>query len=89
MPLFFARYASAPHKVLSNIRSMKQVFSTMEHRFHGESSGIDPLISYFFKVCFYFTRNRPELINIPSPQNNKTEIFLLNTAQGPDERNTR
>ena len=78
---YFARYASAPHKVLSNIRSMKQVFSTMEHHFHGESSGIDPLISYFSSPVFISQETGPELINIPSPQNNKTEIFLLNTAR--------
>ena len=77
----FARYASAPHKVLSNIRSMKKVFSTMEHHFHGESSGIDPLISYFSSPVFISQETGPELINIPSPQNNKTEIFLLNTAR--------
>ena len=77
----FERYAVAPHKILSNIVAMKEIFSTMESHFHGESSGIDPLISYFSSPVFISQKTGPELINIPSPQTKNTEIFLLNTAR--------
>ena len=67
----FDRYAAAPHKILSNIVAMKEIFSTMESHFHGESSGIDPLISYFSSPVFISQKTGPELINIPSPQTKK------------------
>ena len=81
VPPYLIAMRVAPHKVLSNIRSMKQVFSTMEIIFTEKAAGIDPLISYFSSPVFISQETGPELINIPSPQNNKTEIFLLNTAR--------
>ena len=64
------------------IQKMKKVFSSIENHFHGESSGIDPLISFYSKPIL-FKRFRDISINfdIVPPHKGEGEMFLLNTGE--------
>ncbi|MAW07921.1 MAG: mevalonate kinase [Halobacteriovoraceae bacterium] len=77
----FQRYAQAPLSVLDNPQKMKVIFSLMENHFHGESSGIDPLISFYAKPILMDRKKDLQLIDILPPHKGEGEMFLLNTGR--------
>ena len=80
----FDRYAQSDRSFIGDatrIRELKKNFALLESHFHGSSSGVDPLISYF---------NRPILVNgisdlgvveIPDYHEGAGAMFLLNTGR--------
>ena len=82
----YERYASDKITVLENLTKdkllkLKSVFSLMESYFHGKSSGLDPLNSYLSLPILIQDKNNVESIGIPSQQNGKGAVFLLDSKQ--------
>jgi mevalonate kinase len=60
---------------------LKKYFSIMESYFHGQSSGFDPLISYFKKPIFMNSEGKIEIINCPQYDQGAGGLFLINTGR--------
>ena len=60
---------------------MKKVFASIENHFHGESSGIDPLISFYSKPILLNELRDISIIDIVPPHKGEGEMFLLNTGR--------
>jgi mevalonate kinase len=65
----------------NNIEALKSIFQTLEHFFHGSSSGVDPLICYFNQPLLLKGKAEAELITFNPPTNKGGMAFLLNTKQ--------
>ncbi len=82
----YDRYAEEKIKNLKkitkkNIFKLKEVFSTLESFFHGTSSGIDPLNSYFKAPLLINSKEDIRVIDLPEDKNLKEgAIFLLNSG---------
>ncbi|WP_238785053.1 hypothetical protein [Blattabacterium cuenoti] len=59
---------------------LKNIFSQMESFFHGQSSGIDPLICYLNKPLLIRSKTDISIIDIPKKNQGKGGIFLLNSG---------
>ena len=77
----FQRYGQAPLNILNNPKKMKKIFSTLENHFHGESSGVDPLISFYSKPILINQLRDISIIDIVPPHKGEGEMFLLNTGR--------
>ncbi len=77
----FQRYGHVPMALLSNPKKMKSIFAVLENHFHGESSGIDPLISFYTKPILMDSQREISIIDIVPPHKGEGEIFLLNTGR--------
>ena len=77
----FQRYAQAPVSFLDDTNKMKKIFSILENHFHGESSGIDPLISFYSRPILMDRFREVSLIDILPPHKGSGEMFLLNTGR--------
>jgi mevalonate kinase len=65
----------------ADIIRLKHIFATMESFFHGKSSGIDPLNSYFHYPLLIRTKNHIETVEIPRHKYKNNEgIFLINSG---------
>ncbi|MGB1204871.1 MAG: mevalonate kinase family protein [Chitinophagales bacterium] len=59
---------------------LKQIFAQIENFFHGQSSGIDPLICYLNKAVIIEGKKRIKTIELPHFEaHTNTYFFLLNT----------
>ncbi len=82
----YDRYADPKIKNLKkitkkNIFKLKEIFSTLESFFHGTSSGIDPLNSYFKAPLLIHSKEDIRVINLPEDKNLKEgAIFLLDSG---------
>ena len=61
------------------ISQLKNTFAQMESFFHGESSGIDPLISFINKPVL-IKPNLNSIVELPPTNNSEGAIFLLDTG---------
>jgi mevalonate kinase len=77
----FQRYGHAPMNILNDPKKMKVIFSNLENHFHGESSGIDPLISFYSKPILLNELRDISIIDIVPPHKGEGEMFLLNTGR--------
>ena len=80
----YDKYADDKITVLENLTSekllkLKEVFSLMESFFHGKSSGLDPLNSYLSLPILINSRHSVEPTGIPSQQEGKGAVFLLDS----------
>jgi mevalonate kinase len=80
----YDKYADDKITVLENLTSekllkLKEVFSLMESFFHGKSSGLDPLNSYLSLPILINSKNNVEPTGIPSQQEGKGAVFLLDS----------
>lgn len=60
---------------------LKKIFAQMESHFHGESSGIDPLISYLNGPILMNGTNDLEMISLPKYESGNGAIFILDTGR--------
>jgi len=82
----YDQYAADKITVLENLTrekllKLKQVFSLMESFFHGKSSGLDPLNSYLSLPILINSKDNLEPAGIPSQQQGKGAVFLLDSEQ--------
>ena len=77
----FQRYAQAPVNLLNDTKKMKKIFTILENHFHGESSGLDPLISFYSKPIMMDCNREISLIDILPPHKGQGEMFLLDTGR--------
>jgi len=77
----FQRYGQAPMNILNDPKKMKKIFASIENHFHGESSGIDPLISFYSKPILLNELRDISIIDIVPPHKGEGEMFLLNTGR--------
>ena len=80
----YDKYADDKITVLENLTSekllkLKEIFSLMESFFHGKSSGLDPLNSYLSLPILINSRHSVEPTGIPSQQEGKGAVFLLDS----------
>ena len=82
----YDKYAEEKITVLENLTrekllKLKEIFSLMESFFHGKSSGLDPLNSYLSLPILINSKNNLEPAGIPSQQDGKGAVFLLDSEQ--------
>lgn len=82
----YDRYAHDKITVLENLTrdkllKLKEIFSVMESFFHGKSSGLDPLNSYLSLPILINSKTNIEPAGIPSQQEGKGAVFLLDSEQ--------
>lgn len=80
----YDKYVDDKITVLENLTSdkllkLKRIFSLMESFFHGSSSGLDPLNSYLSLPILINSKNSIEPAGIPSQQEGKGAVFLLDS----------
>ena len=80
----YDKYAKNKITVLENLTrdkllKLKAIFSLMESFFHGKSSGLDPLNSYLSIPILINSKNNLEPTGIPSQQEGKGAVFLLDS----------
>jgi mevalonate kinase len=64
------------------MRELKKIFAIMESWFHGTSSGMDPLNSYFRRPVLVEPGENVRITNIPRHDKEKgAAIFLINTGR--------
>ena len=63
------------------IIELKTIFSNLENYYHGTSSGLDPLICYLNLPILIKSKNNLGTVGIPSSNNGKGAVFLLNTGE--------
>jgi len=64
-----------------NILKLKQIFGNLESFYHGTSSGLDPLICYLNLPVLIKSKDSLGTVGIPTSNNGKGAVFLLNTGQ--------
>ncbi len=62
------------------ILKLKSIFGIMESYFHGQSSGLDPLICYLNLPILIKSKSELNTVGLPLEKENKGAIFLLNTG---------
>jgi len=82
----YERYAQNKITVLENLTRdkllrLKEIFALMESYFHGKSSGLDPLNSYLSIPILIQSKQQIEPAGIPSQQEGKGAIFLIDSEQ--------
>ncbi|PID68610.1 MAG: mevalonate kinase [Flavobacteriia bacterium] len=82
----YDRYANNKITVLENLTrakllKLKSIFGAMESFFHGTSSGLDPLNSYLSIPILIHSKNDLEATGIPSQNNGKGAVFLIDSEQ--------
>jgi len=82
----YERYATEKITVLENLTRdkllrLKEIFGLMESFFHGKSSGLDPLNSYLSIPILIRSKKHIEPAGIPSQQEGKGAIFLIDSEQ--------
>jgi len=82
----YERYAQNKITVLENLTrdkllQLKEIFALMESFFHGKSSGLDPLNSYLSIPILIQSKQNIEPAGIPSQQEGKGAIFLIDSEQ--------
>jgi len=63
------------------ILELKTIFSNLESYYHGTSSGLDPLICYLNLPILIKSKDNLGTVGIPSSNNGKGAVFLLNTGE--------
>ena len=76
----FNRYLKSSLKA-QDISSLRDLFSRMESHFHGSSSGIDPLISYYEKPLLMHDKTHFDYVDLPNYLEGRGGLFLLNTGR--------
>lgn len=79
----YDKYSKTKYSSERNIKKLKEIFSKMESFFHGNSSGLDPLVCFLKKPIFFHSKNKIFYVNIPEKKNiNKKNgiVFLLNSG---------
>jgi mevalonate kinase len=59
--------------------NLRKKLAQLESFFHGSSSGIDPLISFFNKPIF-IESDKNSIVQLPRPKSSKGAVFLLDTG---------
>ena len=65
----------------SDLSELKKIFGQMESHFHGESSGLDPLICYLNLPVIIKSKEELDTVGLPSQEKGQGAIFLLNTNE--------
>ena len=66
----------------TELTELKQIFGQMESHFHGESSGLDPLICYLNLPVIIKSKEDLDTVGLPSQNiDSQGAIFLLNTNE--------
>ena len=87
---FYDRYVLSKKKFIKtlkkeNLNNLKNIFGQMESFFHGKSSGLDPLNSYFNLPILIKSANKIETTKIPVNKiSGECVIFLLDTGSSCD-----
>lgn len=76
----YVKQSFSPDKV-DDLIKLKSIFSQMEGHFHGSSSGVDPLISYFDSSILLDGQGALKLIKTPQDSQGEGGVFLLNTGR--------
>lgn len=79
----YASHRINPDTELSkeNILKLKSAFGIIESYFHGQSSGVDPLICYLKLPVLIKSKSDVNTIGIPAEKEGEGAIFLMNTGQ--------
>ena len=72
----YDRYAFSK---VSNLLVLKDLFGTLESYFHGQSSGMDPLVCYANQPLLIATKENIQTVHIPTPIDKKNTLFLIDT----------
>lgn len=75
----YERYTAQETNI--SLEELKTRFALMESHFHGSSSGMDPLISYMAKPILRSSDGGLRTVNLPSLEESKGGIFILNTGR--------
>ncbi|WP_018676473.1 mevalonate kinase family protein [Riemerella columbina] len=80
----FERYSQTKyhpdHISKDELKSLKQVFGTLESYFHGKSSGIDPLICYMNLPILIENKENVDKVALPEEAQGKGAIFLIDSG---------
>ena len=68
-------------KTNEDILTLKTIFGKLESYFHGQSSGLDPLICYLNLPILIKSKSELNTVGLPQEKENKGAIFLLNTGE--------
>ncbi len=63
-----------------DIKTLKKIFGQLESYFHGNSSGIDPLICYMKLPVLIKSKNDLGTVGLPSEGNGNGAIFLIDSG---------
>jgi len=63
----------------TNLIELKRIFGVLESYFHGQSSGMDPLVCYINQPLLIATKEKIQTVKIPSPKRKKEALFLIDT----------
>ena len=63
-----------------DLKELKKVFGLLESYFHGESSGIDPLICYMNLPILIENRENVDKVSIPKEEQGRGAIFLIDSG---------
>jgi len=63
----------------SNLLALKELFGQLESYFHGQSSGMDPLVCYVNQPLLIATTENIQTVKIPTPIEKKNALFLIDT----------
>ncbi len=63
----------------ADLLKLKKLFGTLESYFHGQSSGMDPLVCYVNQPLLIALNNNIQTVNIPTPNEKKNTLFLIDT----------
>lgn len=63
----------------SDLLSLKEIFGILESYFHGQSSGMDPLVCYANQPLLIATKENIQRVKIPTPNRKKKAFFLMDT----------
>ena len=58
---------------------LKELFARMESYFHGQSSGMDPLICYLGRPLLSRSKNDISTVEMDLPQKGRSALFLINS----------
>ena len=76
----YSRYGAQLQK--RSLCELRSIFSRMESYFHGQSSGIDPIVCYMGRSFLFRSKDDIVLKNINFFQRKKSSLFfLLNTKK--------
>ena len=64
----------------TQLKDLKKVFGELESYFHGQSSGIDPLICYMNLPILIENRESVDKVSIPKEEAGKGAIFLIDSG---------
>ena len=77
----YERYGTCLEKNKASIKTLKHYFALMESHFHGSSSGVDPLMSYFNHPILVHPNGEVDMVELPQTRRGLGVLFLVDTGR--------